>query len=36
MMSGTRRDYLVQIELQVCMQLLGVRPVQCAMLEPIT
>ncbi|WP_304305512.1 aminoacyl-tRNA deacylase [Pseudacidovorax intermedius] len=31
--NGGRRGYLVGIDPQVCVQLLGVRPVQCALAE---
>ena len=31
--NGGRRGYLVQIDPQVCVQLLGARPVQCALAE---
>ena len=32
--NGGRRGYLVQIDPQVCVQLLGARPVRCALAEP--
>ena len=31
--NGGRRGYLVQIDPQVCVQLLGARPVRCALVE---
>ena len=31
--NGGRRGYLVSIDPQVCVQLLGARPVQCALAE---
>jgi Cys-tRNA(Pro) deacylase len=33
LINGGRRGYLVQIDPQVCVQLLGARPVQCALEE---
>lgn len=33
LINGGRRGYLVEIEPQVCVQLLGARPVQCALAE---
>ncbi|MCA3237451.1 MAG: aminoacyl-tRNA deacylase [Curvibacter sp.] len=33
LINGGRRGYLVGIEPQVCVQLLGARPVQCALAE---
>ena len=33
LINGGRRGYLVQIDPQVCVQLLGARPVQCALAE---
>ncbi len=32
--NGGRRGYLVQIAAQVCVQVLGAKPVHCALLEP--
>ena len=31
--NGGRRGFLVQIDPQACVQLLGARPVQCALTE---
>ena len=33
LINGGRRGYLVQIDPQVCVQLLGAKPVQCALAE---
>ena len=33
LINGGRRGYLVGISPQVCVQLLGARPVQCALAE---
>ena len=33
LINGGRRGYLVEIDPQVCVQLLGVKPVQCALAE---
>jgi len=32
-LNGGRRGYLVGIDPQVCISLLGARPVQCALVE---
>ena len=33
LINGGRRGYLVGIDPQVCVQVLGARPVQCALVE---
>jgi len=33
LINGGRRGYLVEIDPQVCVQLLGAKPVQCALAE---